>query len=425
MPLTLNQALSWMAITRITFEATIEVVFICLAGYTLVRLGLLDLNAQKTISKLNVDLFTPCLVFSKLAPLLLLRKLVEIAVIPIFYVVCTGIAYLCLRLLAQFFRLNPAELDFVLAMAVFGNSNSLPVSLTVTLAYSLPGLSWDDVEDDSPDKIASRGILYLLIFQQLGQVVRWLWGYNTLLRKRDPKELTACLSNCNGEEELLVRSRTSSYTEETAEVETPVHLPEQHTGVRRLLNSRPVRATLAFMNPPLYAMLASVVVASVPPIQQALYTEDLFLNKTLVSAIDELGMVSIPLILVILGLNLAPSSDVPPPLRHYSRILVALLLLRMILPLLVLLPAIAVVVKYLQISILDDPIFLLVAFILTILPPAIQLSQITQLNGIFQREMAGVLFWGYVVLTLPTTIAIVVSALEVLEWAMEGQMGHT
>ena len=63
----------------------------------------------------------------------------------------------------------------------------------------------------------------------------------------------------------------------------------------------------------------------------------------------------------------------------------------MILPSAVLLP-IALCVKYIKASILDDPIFLIVAFILTVSPPAIQLSQITQLNNVYQKEMSGFYF---------------------------------
>jgi hypothetical protein len=32
--------------------------------------------------------------------------------------------------------------------------------------------------NDNDDEVAARGILYLLIFQQLGQLVRWSWGYH-------------------------------------------------------------------------------------------------------------------------------------------------------------------------------------------------------------------------------------------------------
>ncbi|ODQ77717.1 hypothetical protein BABINDRAFT_163423 [Babjeviella inositovora NRRL Y-12698] len=423
-----REELSYANISRITFQATVQVVFICLAGFICTKSGLLNSNAQKTISRLNVDLFTPCLVFTKLAPLLSFKKLIDLFVIPIFFAISTAIGYLCSRTTSSLLLLNDAETDFVTAMAAFGNSNSLPVSLTLALSYTLPNLDWEDVENDTPEKIASRGILYLLIFQQLGQILRWSWGYNTLLRKRDPKEIRLVTTgyvedSLPDEETELIEPRESEEPEDTPIVYEPPLLNRWAKFAYNVSNNRFVARFMGFMNPPLYSMLLAVIVATITPIQQELYVKESFLNHTLASAIRQLGSVSIPLILICLGSNLAPSNDIPPPTRHYNRIVFASLVSRMVLPLLLLLPLIAVAVKYFQISILDDPIFLVVSFILTVSPPAIQLSQICQLNDLFQREMAGVLFWGYVVLTLPTTIAIVVGALEVLEWAEGPGMG--
>lgn len=182
-------ALSYFDISFLTFEAVLEVVIICCAGFVAAKTGLLTTQGQKTLSSLNVDLFTPCLIFTKLAPNLSFSKLVEIIIIPIFYAVSTGVSYWSSRIVSKALSLNSPETDFVTAMAVFGNSNSLPVSLVLTLSYTLPDLLWDDVEDDNTDKVAGRGILYLLIFQQLGQILRWSWGFNTLLRKRSQLEL--------------------------------------------------------------------------------------------------------------------------------------------------------------------------------------------------------------------------------------------
>lgn len=46
---------------------------------------------------------------------------------------------------------------------------------------TISGLHWDRIPGDNDDEVGARGILYLLIFQQLGQVLRWTWGYNVLL----------------------------------------------------------------------------------------------------------------------------------------------------------------------------------------------------------------------------------------------------
>lgn len=438
-----------LSIAFLTFQAVLQVVIICVAGFISARTGLLNKNAQKIISQLNVDLFTPCLVFSKLAPLLSLSKMANLAVIPVFFFVLTAISYVCLRFLSSVLGLNHPESDFVTAMAVFGNSNSLPVSLTMSLAYTLPDLLWDDIPNDDADGVALRGILYLLIFQQLGQVLRWSWGYNKLMKKRPLRELyqdtpldpdLPILAQMAEEEAALTFARPTpalgagerspliqySLDEEVAVESATFDDDDLVKYIDAAVSITPASSVVvrgwqgfvSWMNPPLWAMVVAIVVASVPALQRAFFTPGTFVNNTVTLAVNLLGLVSIPLILIVLGLNLAPSTDVPPATKRYHRIIIGSLLLRMILPLMILLPIIALAVKYINVLILDDPIFLIVAFILTVAPPAIQLSQITQLNNLYQQEMAGILFWGYVVLTLPTTIFIVVTSLAVLKWAL-------
>ncbi|PVH15171.1 uncharacterized protein CXQ87_003008 [Candidozyma duobushaemuli] len=435
------QELSFAGISFLTLQAVLEVVIVCLAGFFVAKSQLLGTTGQRMLSQLNVELFTPCLVFTKLAPSLSVDKVLDIFIIPVFYAVSTATSYFFSRVMSHLMVLNVAESDFVTAMAVFGNSNSLPVSLTMTLAYSLPDLLWDRMEDDTPDKVASRAI---------GPDFALVLGYNKLLRKRTPQELDDAITS--GEVRPLgadmerqhsgtdrdegsiedVSPATTlaadfptmappSDSDDSSLVQKPGH--EVHGNIIRrkrhsFINWKPVASFFAFMNPPLYSMLVSVLIASVGSLQKLFFQEDSFVRNTLTKSIENLGSVSIPLILIVLGSNLYPSADIPPASLHYKRIVVASLMSRMILPSLVMLPLIALCVKFINTSILDDPIFLIVAFILTVSPPAIQLSQITQLNDIYQKEMAGVLFWGYVILTLPTTIFIVATSLEVLKWSL-------
>lgn len=53
--------------------------------------------------------------------------------------------------------------------------------MVISLSQTLRGLHWDKIPNDNDDEVGARGILYLLIFQQLGQLLRWSWGYNVLL----------------------------------------------------------------------------------------------------------------------------------------------------------------------------------------------------------------------------------------------------
>ncbi|GMM30749.1 hypothetical protein DAMA08_034940 [Martiniozyma asiatica (nom. inval.)] len=437
----LEKSLSFSQVSFLTFQAVVQVMIICCAGFWAANSGLLSNEGTKVISRLNVDLFTPALIFSKLASSLSLKKLVEVIIIPILFVITTFVSYCASIVVSKWLALTHSESNFVTAMAVFGNSNSLPVSLTLALAYTLPNLEWDDLPDDTPDKIAGRGLIYLLIFQQLGQVLRWSWGYNKLL-KPQPNHIIFHHKNFDEEEESGMnlsdddRNRISSDNYQESQYSSSASA-EDDTSTPLLVHSnaeelsdipkpeeedlpilkRIFEKFVSWMNPPLWSMLCAIIVASVPFLKSSFYENDGFIQHTLSSAIKQLGTVSIPLILVVLGANLSPSSDVPPACPHYKRMIIGSLLSRMLIPSLILLPLIVCAVKYIGLSIMDDPIFLITSFLLITSPPAIQLSQICQLNEIYQKEMAGVLFYGYVIFTLPVTIVVVVTCLEAMKWA--------
>lgn len=443
--------LDYFDLSFLTLQAVCKTILICVSGYVAARSKLLTANVQKQIGALNVHLFTPCLIFSKLASSLSLKALVDVAVIPVFFCLTTFITLVSGRVVSRLFKFNKAETNFVTAMAVFGNSNSVPVSLTVALAYTLPNLKWPDLPNDNSDDVASRGILYLLIFQQLGQILRWSWGYNTLLAKQPAEEHLDPEYSDNGNDEesspvltentgLLANHENEAYggqlfhnDSHSSSHKSLTHVAsferrssyssDDTTGSSGRRSPLSLFQTafhkfMGFMNVPLWSMFAAIVVASIPPIKHEFYESNGFIQNTVAAAITQLGSIAIPLVLVVLGANLAPSDEqLAPASKHHNKIIFASLFSRMILPSIFLLPITAFAVKYVKISILDDPIFLLVAFLLTASPPAIQLSQICQLNQVFETEMAGVLFWGYAVLTLPSSLAIVISSLKVIEWS--------
>lgn len=410
------ESFTFTHIAYLVLEAVLQTVIIAVSGFWASHAGLLPKQAQKYISLLNVDLFTPALIFSKLARNLSMAKILEIAIIPLFFVLTTGISFFSGKITSKFLHLDKDETNFVVGNSVFGNSNSLPVSLTVSLAYTLPNLTWDQIPNDNRDNVASRGILYLLIFQQIGQMLRWSWGYNKLMRwtgenqhHMPPSQIQAHLEARRQMDEIdnLGTSRESVIS----------------SSMWAKVWNRSRSVVLAFrshLNPPLCSMLVAVLVAAITPIQHELYSEDGFLNNTLAEAIDQLGSVSIPLILLVLGSNLYPSEDTFNKTHSHKKLVLGSIIGRMILPSCVLLPIIAMTVKYIKVSILDDPIFLVVGFLLTVSPPAIQLTQITQLNEFFEAEMASILFWGYAVLSLPVSILVVSAAIYTLQWA-EGQ----
>jgi auxin efflux carrier family protein len=444
---------------------------------------------------------------------------------------------------------------------VFGNSNSLPISLVISLSQTLKGLHWDKIPGDNDDEVAARGILYLMIFQQLGQLVRWSWGYHVLLapkdkyeeyneevteegRRRNEEEVQGLIEGVDSNQEFTdgAFDRNGPGSEDSALYEPAGRTPvigasqaspydsedEGHTNGRakKHLKSRngngnglhspvtdleddittfprirnadepdipdgirglPVRIKIYlynrlqatkgwlstktsqlfdalpgplqtgltwlqryvykvsaflwdFMNPPLWAMLIAVIVSSFPKLQRLFFEEGSFIKNSVTSAVTQSAGVAVPLILVVLGANLARNTQKregrdPEEAEIGKKLLIASLICRMLLPTIIMAPILALFAKYVPISILDDPIFVIVAFLLTGAPSALQLAQICQINNVYETVMSKILFQSYVIwlvhldlvcssisLTdfariLPSTLVLVMTALEVVEWA--------
>ncbi|EED21386.1 Auxin Efflux Carrier superfamily [Talaromyces stipitatus ATCC 10500] len=556
---------SFPHLLTLVFEAVLEVVCVSLPGYIAARQGMFDADAQKLVANLNVALFTPCLVFTKLASQLTAEKFTDLAIIPAIFVVMTAVSYFCSYIVARLFRFKKRQANFVTAMGVFGNSNSLPISLVISLSQTLKGLHWSAVPNDNDDEVAARGILYLLIFQQLGQLVRWTWGYHVLLapkerfieegdvhsihhgqehyldnpQQTDPDEPLLRTGTNDNEHGIVhttsnsvtfdsgaqtpVTDRNLSYTklpsngsdqspqhrdvvdsdeDEDSDEDRPLpvigpppngpFLPRQSStghiltfpdvevrrsstpvakGIqgflyrwRRSINksyarmgkyavtkgnqaleklppsvqkfltvttswiSRFLHGVWEFMNPPLWAMLIAIVVASIPSLQSLFFDEGTFVRNSITRAIDQNGQVAVPLILVVLGANLARNTlpeesveDEEENAKEERNLIIASLIARMLLPTLIMAPLLALLAKYAPVSILDDPIFIIVCFLLTGAPSALQLAQICQINNVFMGAMSKLLFQSYVVWILPSTLILVMTALEVVEWATAAQ----
>lgn len=435
-------------------------------------------------------------------------------------------------------------------MAVFGNSNSLPISLVLSLSKTISGLHWSEVPGDNDEEVGARGILYLLIFQQLGQLVRWSWGYQVLLKpaseytdedagrtaalergdfddassierrnlleddEDDDHEdelrsaspvpessfasgaITPVNDNLRASTDVSRSSSTSNLTkryardeangkvvatptngnvvasgpgnlagenieEETAEPEPEI--PNGYKGwpkrsklwmknrlcaARKSISATSVKALEAlpgpvqkglskvasgikrflngvwdFMNPPLWAMLVALIVASVPQLQHLFFDPGTFVNNSVTRAVKQSGGVAVPLILVVLGANLAKNTlpeesaqDIEDK-KDEKKLLYASLISRMLLPTVIMAPILALLARYAPVSIIGDPIFMIVCFLLSGAPSALQLAQICQLNNVYMGAMSKLLFQSYVVWILPSTLVLVMLALETVEWS--------
>jgi choline kinase len=191
------------------------------------------------------------------------------------------------------------------------------------------------------------------------------------------------------------------------------------------VSARFLNGLWAFMNPPLWAMLAAILVASIPQLQHLFFSPGTFVSNSVTRAVNQSGQVAVPLILVVLGANLARNT-LPKEDQHSMEdpktertLVIASLVSRMLIPTILMAPLLAITAKYVPVSILDDPIFIIVCFLLSGAPTALQLAQICQINNVYMGAMSRILFQSYVVWILPSTLLLVMLALETVEWAQE------
>ncbi|RDB27965.1 putative transporter C5D6.04 [Hypsizygus marmoreus] len=540
-----------VALLLTVFNSIVEVFLLCVAGYILAGRGILDKKTQKQLNHLNVSLFTPALLFSKVAFFLSPAKLRELWVVPLFFILVTLVSMLTAFTLGWLFGLKRSQRSFAMAAAMFMNSNSLPIALMQSLVVSVPGLKWG--EDDNNNAMVGRALTYLVVYSTLGMVVRWSYGVRLLSQADDeplpphahlptaldettpllgtidreleeereleqqppsqpstsaftfgevedeppaeilsrptprrrttfyksfpnsPSEAESVLPPCESESESETSRATSTFggeyeIEEAPRTPLPLHVAPAvpkppHTFFHHVKHRlrRAIGTVHNFMTVPLWAALASVLVACIRPLQHAIEAH----LTPIKGAVAAAGNCSIPLTLVVLGAYFYPSS--PPPsdedipidengtangtgkmkasqssdtlvhsvkdFFHLSkqrnstpvlnkrkeiplnpgetRTVVIAVLSRMLITPVLLMPLMAFSAKFDWHRVFEDPVFIVSNVLLVSSPPALTLAQITQAasGDAFERLISRTIFWSYCVVTPPATIFYVVVGL--------------
>ncbi|KIJ59935.1 hypothetical protein HYDPIDRAFT_183811 [Hydnomerulius pinastri MD-312] len=181
------------------FQSIFQVFLLCISGYILSSKGIVDKRISNALNHINIALFTPALLFSKVAFFLTPAKLRELWVIPIFFVVVTGLSGIVANWLARACRLKRSQVNFATAASMFMNSNSLPIALMQSLVSTVPGLKWG--EEDNKDAMLGRALTYLVVFSTLGMMLRWSYGIRLLSQTDDDEPNSPSRSHSHADEE--------------------------------------------------------------------------------------------------------------------------------------------------------------------------------------------------------------------------------
>lgn len=382
--------------------------------------------------------FTPCLLFTNIASVISIDKLVTFWPIPAFFIMFLLVSWVVGQVTFRIMGIKGAHRRFVMACSLFYNTNSLPLAIINSLAFSESGnlLFWHT--GDTQQEVAARGMAYVLLFAMFCNIIRWSYGYHLLqyqpsdgdMGRQRHSSYSSITSTIQDETEN--GSTDSDYVNKdspsspTITSPSPPEIPNESSTLLPLSSSpsyqehymlKQVMLKLhSYMSPPLYAAVLALVVG-LSPLRPLFFSEHAFLYPTVTKAIQSCGKAAVPLILICLGSQLTwIAQETPSP--SSLRVVVASLVTRMVAPAIV----IGIVVTTLNLSIkfdlLQDPMFVVSIIILGSTPTAINLSQITQVSGMFEQEMMQVLFWNYAVICIPVMTAVIFIALSVVDNCM-------
>ena len=120
-------------------ESTLEVVAICFGGWLLSKKGILTRSVQKSLSAVNLNLFTPCLIFSKLASSLNLSVLADLWAMPLLFAVVCGVSWIVGYASSRCWGVGKRWEKFVISCSMFQNvlASRCPLAVIVFLEANL------------------------------------------------------------------------------------------------------------------------------------------------------------------------------------------------------------------------------------------------------------------------------------------------
>ncbi|KAJ9055921.1 hypothetical protein DSO57_1038350 [Entomophthora muscae] len=347
-------------------QAILQVAFNTLFGFILVRCGYLSQSEHKGLVAVNLNFFTPCILFTKMAADATLSTYLSIwPIIPI-YICLVALSNLMAYLGSKALDLSSSQRRFTTLAIFFTNTNSIPLSLFLSVVRN-PSVSmlflWK--EGDNLKDIEGRGMTYIMMFLSLTNLVCWSYG---------------------------VRLITLDLTHQDINETTPILHSEPDSKSPIAFISRLLREFRSFLNPPLAAILAAFLVALIPPLKSFLFNDSI-ISIAFMATLSSCGSAAVPCLLLSLGGSLAF-------LLQRGRLISFQLVGYIALSRLILLPLIMGPILYFLRSCFylgGDPTFLFVIMLILSTPTAVNSLSLCQSVRAYEDEMAMVLLFSYLI----------------------------
>lgn len=404
-----------MEVLPLVEQAAVPVLHVFLAasvGIGLALLGVLDEAARKSLAKLSVWLFIPCLTFVKLADAVSAQSLLQWWFFPLNVLLNHAIGGIVGGLVALCCRVrNPALFRLVVCAVSAGNMGNLPLVVLVAVCEA------DRERALFGSECEKRGVAYICLGMWAAQTVQFS-VINRLLSKpahfepvdkEEPAEdISAAQAPYVGKEVGSVvvgipaeaASHSSCQEMNAKDAEGPLKDPRLKPGRRTVVAARACRAVgqmfAKWVQPPVVASWAAIAVGTCQPVKALLFGDAAPLGAVR-SVMDYFGRPFLAAAMLVLGGSLVRGPGAGSASLG-KRTIAAVTLGR-----LAVVPAIGcMVVRCIAYTgvLPDDPIFIFVCVLQHGTPGAIALSTLCTLNGIGVEEVGTLLFWQYL-LVLP------------------------
>ena len=130
---------SFINLAGLVSEAVLEVVFVALPGFLVAYTGMFDASSQKFVAELNTMVFTPCLIFTKLASQLNADKLSDLAVIPFIFVLQTLVSFVCAQVMARVWGFGHKKMQAFCCLQWAGEPDEAKAPPSITTSFCI---SW-------------------------------------------------------------------------------------------------------------------------------------------------------------------------------------------------------------------------------------------------------------------------------------------
>jgi len=354
--------MDWFVLAGAAAEAVSQVLVVVFCGVVLSQTGYLSQSAQKSISRVNLYFMTPCLLFTKIASTVNWTQFKAFWPIPAFYVLFSAISWIVAKVGSRVLRFSKDEEKFIIASVLFSNTNSLPMALLQSLAFSAAGDRLLRDEFDTKADVAARGISYILFYAIFGNLVRWSYGFNLLVPKDKGSEtnspeqplapsvvINVDRPSASRRSDASVLTLPSDYQQlrlsdadqsgvlfEPTSTMKPSSVPNNSSSFLHPL-SQPAgspatrspavsirsatdsillqRASTAYervrqvLTPPLLTALIALVIGLVPALHKLFMSPDSTVYRFLVQPIEGCGAAAIPMILLCLGAQVVHFGD--------------------------------------------------------------------------------------------------------------------